>query len=316
MPIDFIQYYYLPARQNLHNVFLFKVKNSDLGFAPPQTEESKEEGKTEQSSPSGNLEAQSHIFIQFNKMKNGQPGELVKEVYIPVEIKVDSESYQPDKKSLYSTGYPLPPGDYILSMAIASEDLEKIGTQYFEFSPPDPASFKNNLGTTPIFFVKNIERMSSPETKATVHKDFFTYSVLKITPNLKNRFKPGDMLDIFFYVFGAQPNSSKKYGIDIQFKVFKGDKLFIKYAPQSYEKAPIVSQPLPMKRTVLVKKKKGEEVVSEEKEKRDLEPGSYTLSAEIEDTISGKSLTKKVDFTVVGETEEEKEEKKEEKEKK
>lgn len=312
--IDFVKHYYLPARQNLHNVFLFKVKNSDLGYAPVTVGETEEEETTVQPPASDKLQAQSHIFIQFNNMESGHPGEMVKEVYIPVDIQLDSESYQPDKKGLYSTGYPLPPGDYILSLAVASQNLEKIGTQYFEFSTPDPTSFTDNLGTTPIFFVKKIDRMSSPETEATVHKDFFTYSVLKMSPNLENRFKPEDYLDIFFYIFGAQPDSSGKFGLNIQFKVFQDDKLFIKYAPQSYEKGPLVSQPLPMKRTVLIQKKKGDKVISEEKEKRNLKPGDYTLSVEIEDTVTGKSLTKEVSFTVVGETKEKtEEEKKEEK---
>lgn len=313
---DFVQYYYLPARQNLHNVFLFKVKNSDLMYAPLSTGETEQEETTEQAPESGKLQAQSHMFLQFNKLENGQPGELVKEVYIPVNIQVDSESFQPDKKELYSTGYPLPPGNYILSMAIASQNLEKIGTQYFEFSPPDPTSFTDSLGTTPIFFVKNIERMSSPETQASVHKGFFTYSVLKITPNLENRFKPEDYLDIFFYVFGAQPDPSRKYGLEVQFKVLQGDKLFIKYAPQTYDKAPLISQPLPMKRTVLIQKKKGDKVVSEEKEKRNLKPGTYTLSVEIKDSNSGKSLEKEVNFEVIGETKEKAEEKEKKEEKK
>lgn len=325
IPFNLVKHYYLPARQNnLHNIFIFKVKNSDLGYtpvSPPAEEEEKKEQEQAQTTqqPTGKLQANSHVFIQFNKLQGNQVGELVKEVYIPVNIQVESEAYTPDKKAIYSTGYPLPPGDYLLSMAIASQNLEKVGTQYFEFSTPDPASFTDKLGTTPIFFVKNIERMSSPETKAMVHKGCFTYSVLKITPNLDNTFKPGDYLDIFFFVFGTRPDSSGKFGINIQFKVFKEDKLFIKYADQTYEKGPIISQPLPMKRTVLIQKKKGEKVISEKKEKRDLEPGTYTLKIDINDSITKKSLTKDVKFKVVGEKkeqpEEEKKEEKEEKEK-
>ncbi len=303
IPFTIKKHFYLPARENLHSIFIFTVKNEDLGFAPievpsePQAQEKKEEEVQSvfEETPA-KLRANAHVFLQFNMLEGDTPGELIKEVYIPVNMEIDGASYIPDEEGLYTTAYPLPPGDYILSMAITSRNLDKIGTQYFSFTLPATASFVEELETTPIFFCKNIERMSAPETRTEIHKEFFTYSILKIEPNMDNIFSPGDTLDILFFIFGTQPDDAGKFSIEIKYEVLKGEETVIRYAPQGYE-SPIVSQPLPMKKTVIIKTTKGEET-TERKEQRDLEPGSYTLSLNIKDNISGKSLEKLIDFEV------------------
>ena len=305
IPFKFIDHYYLPARENIHSIFLFSIKNADLGFAPiageptGETQQQKEEQKTGESAfeaTPAKLVARGHIFLQFNKLVNNQPGELVKEVYIPFNIEINGQEYNPDEEAIYSTGYPLPPGDYLLSMAICSPQLDKIGTQYLTFSLPNAADFKDRLETTPIFFSKKIERMAAPETRAEVHREFFTYSVLRIVPNVEKIFKAGDNLDIFFYIFGAQPNQEGKFDIEVEYEVTQEDKPVIRYAKAHYD-FPIVSQPLPMKKTVLVKTTKGKET-TERKEQRDLEPGDYTLVIKITDKVSQKSLEKRINFKV------------------
>ncbi|RLE10456.1 MAG: hypothetical protein DRJ06_01175 [Candidatus Aminicenantes bacterium] len=306
IPFHFVDYYYLPARENVHSIFLFSIKNADLGYAPLATAtpgEAAEQKQAEQAQESAfeatpaKLVAQGHIFLQFNKVVNDQAGELVKEVYIPFNIEIDGNEYNPDEEAIYSTGYPLPPGDYLLSMAICSPKLEKIGTQYFPFTLPNPAGFSEQLETTPIFFSHKIERMAAPETRAEVHRGFFTYSVLRIEPNVEKAFKPGDNLDIFFYIFGARPNPEGKFDIEVNYEVIQNDKPVIRYAKANYD-FPIVSQPLPMKKTVLIKTTKGEET-TERKEQRDLEAGDYTLVITINDKVGNKTLEKRVDFKVI-----------------
>jgi hypothetical protein len=303
IPFSIVKHYYLPARDNFHNVFLFQVKNADLGFAPtvptaevPEKKEKKEEKEEETSafeSQPTSLQANSHVFLQFNLLENGSAGALVKKVYIPVRIQLDGSAYEPEKEDLYSTGYPLAPGDYLMSMAITSQDLTRIGTQYFEFSVPNPASFTDTLETTPIFFVKEIERMASPEVTAEIHKGFFTYSVLQIRPNIDNVFTPGENLDIFFYVFGTQTQEDGRCNIEVNYQVFKEDKIMIRWEPRVYDTFPLVSQPLPMKSTVIIKSEEGERT-----EQRDLEPGMYTLVMKITDQLSEKSIEKRVNFEV------------------
>lgn len=299
IPFAIIKHLYLPARENIHSVFLFKVKNADLGFSPiapapesPEKKEEKKEAPPESEIVPAKLQSNSTIFLQFNKLEGNEPGEVVKEIYIPVNFQVESSFYEPDKEELYTTGYPLPPGNYILSMAITSQNLEKIGTQYFEFFLPDATSFTDSLETTPIFFVKNIKGMDAPEMRPEVHKDFFTWSILQIETNIERIFSSGDSFELLFFIFGAQPLENGKYNIEVNYEVLKGEEKAIRFAPGNYD-SPLVPQPLHLKQTFTIKSEEGER-----KETRDLEPGKYTLSIKITDKVSGKSVTKTVDFKV------------------
>lgn len=299
-PFTIFKYYYLPAQQNIHVTLLFKVKNSDLGFAPvtsgiegqKKKQEKEEEALSIFETTPSKLNAQAHVFLQLNKLEDNNPGELVKEIYIPFNLEVDGASYESDKEEIYTTGYPLPPGDYFLTMALSSQKFEKIGTQYWELSLPNPLSFSGELDTTPIFFAQKIEQMPAAEAQAMIHKGFFTYSILKIEPNLENVFSPKDNLDPFFLIFGAKPNEQGKFDIEINYEVYKGEEIHIHFQSQTYD-APLISQPLPLKKTVLIKSEQGEK-----KETRDLEAGSYTLSLKIKDKISGNSITRTIGFEV------------------
>lgn len=297
IPFEISDYFYLPAgQQNLHAIFIFEAKNADLGFVPPAAAAQAE--IQEEQSAATNLVAQNYVFLQFNKLETQTPGELVKEIYIPMNVEKDSASYDPEEAGTYTTGYPLPPGNYLLSMAITSRDFQKIGTQYRELTLPDPLSFTDIIDTTPIIFAQEIKQVATPETTAEIHEDFFSYSILQIDPNLEKVFSPEDNLDIFFFVFGAQANAQGQSNIEVHYEVYQGEELVINYAPQTYN-SPLVSQPLPMKKTVLVRTTKGTET-SETKEQRNLEAGSYTLAITIKDTISTKTVKKTIDFEVRG----------------
>jgi len=296
IPFQIVNALYLPAGQNMHAIIIFKAKNIDLGFAPPAVVP-QPETQEEQPAPT-NLIAQNYVFLQFNKLETQTPGELVKEVYIPMRLEEESASYDPEQEGTYTTGYPLPPGSYLLSMAVTSQDFQKIGAQYLEITLPDPLSFTDTIETTPIIFVKNIKEVATPEITAEIHEDFFAYSILQIEPNLERIFVPQDNLDIFFFIFGAQADAQGKSDIEVHYEVYKGEELIINYEVQKYT-APLVSQPLPLKKTVLVRTTKGTET-SETREQRNLEAGSYTLSITIKDNISTKTAKKTIDFEVSG----------------
>lgn len=306
-----VLYFPVSIPQNLHAVFLFKVKNADLGFAPlsaapaapgPQEkkkekekEKAKEEALTAFETVSSRLKASSYIFIQFNKLEAGVPGEAAFEVYAPVNIEVESSEFVPDKEEIYSVGYPLPAGNYLVSAAIASQKLDKIGTQYFELSLPDPtASFTDKIDTTPLFIFKTMPDLPAPETRPVVHKGNFTYSILQFELNLEGSAPSGGSLEVFYYVFGAQPGADGKYTIEVNYEVLKGAEKALRWSPQSYNSPqPMIEQPLPLVKTVLIKSEAGEK-----QEQRPLEPGKYTLSLGITDKVSGKSVTKTIDFEI------------------
>ena len=206
IPFTVFKHLYLPARENMHVIFFFKVKNSDLGFAPLTPAGGTPEG-TEGEEAAPKLQSKAHCFLQFNQ----QDGDFEKEIYIPIQLQADGASYVAEEEGIYTTGYPLPSGKYLLSMAITSFELDKIGTPYIEFDIPNPVTLTDALETTPIFFVNQLNRMSSAEMKAEIHKDYFTYAVLQITPNLDGVFHQGDNLDIFFFIFGAQSNEANHF---------------------------------------------------------------------------------------------------------
>lgn len=300
IPVSIFYSLYLPARENFHTVFFMKIKNLDLGFTPvgavtPQTSETPlSSGPSLQEAVAQEvtqLQASFNVFLDFNRFEETELKPF-KEVYVPASIQVESAGFDPDKEETYTVGYPLPAGRYLLALAVTSLDLQKIGTAYYEFDIPNPTAFTKALGTTPVFFLKDYKQMEGPETMARVHKGSFTYSILDIIPNLDKAFAVGENLDVFFYIFGAQPNEQQKFDIDINFEVKKGEEFAIRWTPQKYE-TPLISQPLPLKQTVQIKS--GEEVRTEQ---RDLAPGLYTLVINITDNVSQRSGITTVDFEV------------------
>ena len=257
-------------------------------------EKEKEETLTTFETVPSKLQARSHIFIQFNKLEAGVPGKVAFEVYAPVNMEVDSSDFVPDREEIYSVGYSLPGGNYLASIAIASQNLEKIGTQYYEFSIPDPTSFTDKIDTTPLFFFKTMSDLPAPETTPVVHKGCFTYSFLQFEPNFAGTFSSGGYLEIFYYIFGAQLGADGKYTIEVDYGVLKGEEKVIGWAPETYTiNQPLIDQPLPLIKTVLIKSE------SEEKQvQKPLEPGKYTVSLAITDKVSGKSVNKTIDFEV------------------
>jgi hypothetical protein len=298
IPFTIFKNFVFPAAQNLHAVFLFKAKNSDLGYvsapAAPAAQAPAQGDQTQagqaQAPAAAPLQAKVMVFLQFLQMENGAPTKTVREIYIPALLQADSATYDPEAEEWYSTGYPLPAGNYLLAMALASPDLKKVGVGYFEFSLPNAASLQGTLETTPLFFVKKIDQMQAPETMTTVHKGCFMYSVLQIVPNVESVVAPGESIEILYYIFGAKPNDQQKNDIEVAYEVRQADKAAIKWAVQTYDFA-LVSQPLPLKQTVLIKNDQGEK-----QETRDLAAGKYTLVIRIKDKIGGSTIEKTLDF--------------------
>jgi hypothetical protein len=303
IPFTIFKNFVFPAAQNLHTVFLFKAKNSDLGYVPappaPPTPEAQAPAQGDQAQAgqaqapaAAPLQAKVMVFLQFLQIENGAPTKTIREIYIPALLQADSATYNPDAEEWYSTGYPLPAGNYLLAMALASPDLKKVGIGYYEFSLPDAATLQNTLETTPIFFVKKMDQMQAPETRTAVHKGCFMYSVLQIVPNVESIVAPGESIEILYYIFGAKPNDQQKNDIEVTYEVKQADKAAIKWAVQNYDFA-LVSQPLPLKQTVLIKNDQGEK-----QETRDLPAGKYTLVISIKDKIGGSTVAKTLDFEV------------------
>lgn len=297
IPVNIFHSLFLPARENYQIVFFMNIKNSALGYESlgsivPAGQKPEEKPETTPAQEAGLLEAKFNVFVQFNRLEEGAEPQVAREVYVPTSLQVDGASFDPEKEDMYSLGYPLPAGHYLLALAVASLDLQKIGTAYHEFTLPDASTFTKAMETSSIFFIKSFEQMEAPETRTIFHKGFFTYSILKIVPNIDKVFTAGDNLDIFFFIFGAQPNEQQQFNIEVNYEVKKGEESAIRWTLQTYN-SPLISQPLPLKQTVKIK------TGTEEKtELRDLAPGTYTLVINALDKVSGNPVTKSVDFEV------------------
>ncbi|MFQ6081906.1 MAG: hypothetical protein ACE5WD_00925 [Candidatus Aminicenantia bacterium] len=283
IPITYARTLYLPSIQNkLHTVFLFKMKNSDLGFQekiepfeiiPAEQEEPRVSSKM--------LTVNLNVFLRFYRLEGDNIKEILEEIYLPVSLEEEKESFNPEEENIYTIAYVLPPGNYLLALAVTSTGLIKIGTLYSEFSLPDPLSFERKLETTPIFFVKSIKQISQPETKVKIHRNSFYYSILQMEPKIENIFSPTDTPEIFYYIFGAKPvkPGTRKYNIEIKYIVKKGAEEVIKFA-QKYT-APLISHPLPLSF-----------------QEKKLDPGKYTLEIEITENVSNLSTKKEVNFII------------------
>jgi hypothetical protein len=300
IPFEFFKLLYLrtSSPENLHGIFFFKCKNADLGFkdmTAPATdvEEKKQEPVIPTAAPK--LTSLNNFFLHFKQLD----GQFEKDVYVPFNQQRDADKFDAEAVGYYTVGYPLPAGDYLLAAAITSLDLQTIGIQYFEFSLPNPTSFVNELEITPIFFAKKMSQMQAVEMQTQIHKGYFTYGVYQIEPNLDNVFSVGEDLDIFFFIFGAQPRADdpNRVDVEINFEIHKDEQIEIRWAPQTYEYA-VVSQPLPMKQTVVVKTTDDEGNTTEKQETRDLAAGKYTFSIHIKDNLSGIETTKTVPIEV------------------
>ncbi|OGD19263.1 MAG: hypothetical protein A2Y69_05105, partial [Candidatus Aminicenantes bacterium RBG_13_59_9] len=186
----FFPYYRVPGL--MHNVFELKLKNADLGFAPVQTaaapaakpEDKKETAEAFEEVPATDMTAQFNVFLQFRELTDNVPGKIVKEVFVPATVTLAAADYKPDAEEVYYVSYDLPPGSYLLALAMRTRDLKKTGSSYFEFSAPDWSKLEGKLETSPILINKEIGQMPAQETQTDLHRGYFTYLVLKVTPNI------------------------------------------------------------------------------------------------------------------------------------
>jgi len=283
IPLSYARTLYFPYQNDFFTCFFLKVQNKALGYEAPFMEEKIEEAEEkgveeEEKILSANID---FFFRIYSLGENGQVMKIYKEVYLPYADQVESGEYDPEEENIYSFGTIFPPGHYLLSAAAASLDLTKIGLIFQEFYLPFPSDFKKNLSLTPLFFVKSIKRMPSPDSVINLYKNRFHYATLEIEPLFDYEFSLTEKLDIFYFILGGTPGSDGKYNFEATYFYKKGEEEVVKFAPLLLENipAPIVSVPLPL----FFKDKK-------------LETGEYTLEITLEDKTGKKEGTGKINF--------------------
>ncbi len=283
IPLSYVKTLYFPYQADYYAVFFLKIKNNALGYTAPFIEEKKqkEEEVKEIEQEEKALSCYVDFFFRIYSLdKNGQVKGINREIYLPYADQVESKEYNPEEENFYSFGTIFPPGHYLLCAAAASLDLTKIGLIFQEFYLPFSSDFKKNLGLTPLFFVKNIKRIPSPDSVINLYKNFFHYSFLEIEPHFEHEFSLKERLDIFYLILGGVPADDGKFSFEISYVYKKGEEDVIKFKPRVENiPAPVVSTPL----LLLFEEKK-------------LEAGEYILEITIKDKVGKKECKGKILF--------------------
>jgi hypothetical protein len=310
IPFTIFKSLVFPVTGGMHSVIFFKAKNSDLGYATPAPAAPPAKNQEPQSpAPAGVLETRLAVALQFFQPDETGALKVVREAGFPVTLQTQSANYDPGKEEWYALGYALPFGKYTMALLLApmdpkkpAPDTKRVGVGYCELNLPGPETYQSSLETTPLFLAKSMEQMPSYEPRPTIHKGEFTYSVLRIVPNIDAVVTAEDKgkIEVFFFVLGAKPKAEPaaeiplagqaqqpKYDIEINYEVQKEDgSSVIKWQTQNYVSY-LVDQELPLKRTL----KTGDKT-----EEKPLDPGKYNLVMKITDKVSGLTLEKKMPF--------------------
>jgi hypothetical protein len=295
IPLSYVKTLYFPFQNDFFSCFFFKIKDQALGYTALSLEEKKTEsekkGKKKKKEARNKVVEKEEIllcqvdffFRIYSMNEDGRTGEITREIWLPWSDQVRPEEYNSEEENIYSFGTIFPPGRYLLCAAAASPDLTKIGLTFQEFYLPVASDFRQYLELTPLFFMKSVKNISSPDTFIKIYKNFFHYVTLEIEPFFDHEFSPSEKLDILYYILGGTPSGEGKYDFEINYIYKKGEEEVAKFKPHILKDipAPIVSLQLPL----LIKEK-------------ELEAGDYVLEIKAKDNIGEKEGTGKIHFVV------------------
>ncbi|MCU0236093.1 MAG: hypothetical protein MUC72_03300 [Acidobacteria bacterium] len=285
IPLTYLRTLFLTTQQNLnYPVFMFQLKNADLGFAAP-------------AETPDMLKASNYAFIRVYRLENGAAGEIVRQHFIRFDLEEKLPGFQPEAVNYYSiAGDTYPAGTYLLALALCTTDFSKITTHFVEFSLPDFSQLKDQLATTPIFSVSSLQMLPAAETKLSVHKNSFVYNTLLLAPVVSNEFKPSENLDLFYFILGAKPDTATN-ALSLQITyVFKKDGKEVNKLPTQTVNSYIISQPIDFTFTEVTKNAKG---VETERKQKLLEAGDYVLEIQLLDTVSKAKSLQEFKFKIV-----------------
>lgn len=286
IPLSYVKTLYFPYQEDFYTVFLFKIANRDLGYSAPISAgegegQDQENQETEMQAQEQILSCSADFFFRIYSLEeDGKLKGIHKEIYLPYADQVSPEDYNPEEDNLYAFGTIFPPGRYLLSVASASLDLSKIGLVFQEFYLPVPSDFKKNLKLTPLFFVKSLKRMPSPDSAIILYKNVFHYATLEIEPYFDHPFSPKEKLDILYFILGLKPGNDGKFEFEVSYAYKKEEQEMVRFEPRVENvPAPIVSVPLGLTF-----------------EDKTLEPGEYNLEISLKDQNSKKEGRESVRF--------------------
>jgi hypothetical protein len=284
IPMAYLRTLYLPAQQNqIYPIFLFKIKNADLGLAAvPETP--------------AVLSAKFHVFMRLYRLDNGVLGPVVRERYIPFNPQENQATFQPEAENYYSIAREIyPAGSYLLALALSTPDFTRISVSFSNVVLPDVSQLQNKLAATPVFSVTGLQQLPAADPRIIIHKNSFVYNTLLLAPSIRNEFKANESLDLFYFVLGAKTDGSNAFDLQITYRFKKDGKEIRKLGPAQVKNI-IVSQPIALSYAEITKDAKG---IETERKQIMLEPGDYTLEIEMLDNVSKASGAQEFKFKIV-----------------
>lgn len=285
IPMSYLNTLYLPAQEGqIYPVFLFQLKNADLGFAAAADNPAL-------------LKAEHLVFARVYRLSAGAGPAVVKERNARLSLEEAQATFQPEALNYYSiAGDIFPAGDYLLVLALATPDYARIATAYVDFTLPDLTQLKDRLATTPVFSVLDLQMLPAAETKMIVHRNSFVYNTLLLSPKMVNEFKPSESLDLFYFIMGGTVDpATNALDLQITYKFKKDGQEVNKLTPQTVT-SQIISQPIDFTFTEITKDAKGKET---DRQQKLLEPGDYVLEIEMLDKVSKAKGLQEFKFKIV-----------------
>ena len=151
------------------------------------------------------------------------------------------------------------------------------------------------LTTSSLFLADNLESVSAAPSRDEQRENPYTFGTLRIHPAADSQFSKSEALNLWFWLYGVQPNDAKKPDVSVEFnfhsKTPEGEKFFNKTAPREFNATTVPPQfemmpgfGLPVEFSVPL---------------TTFPPGDYRLEIKATDKTSGRTLTRDVLFTVV-----------------
>jgi hypothetical protein len=191
-------------------------------------------------------------------------------------------------------------GEYELFIAVKEKGTvdkkqqAKTGLLRKDLTVPDFTAAE--LSTSSVIIAESVEPVQTALTNEQQQENPYTFGTMKIVPSADPKFKKEGELQVVFWIYGASADASKKPDVQIDYnfhqKTPEGEKYFNKTAPQQLNATTLP----PQFDMALGHQLPGSLVVP----LASFPPGEYRLEIKVTDKPSGKTLTRDVNFSVIG----------------
>jgi hypothetical protein len=159
-----------------------------------------------------------------------------------------------------------------------------------------PDLWTQDLTTSSIIAASHIEPLSAPlSPNEQLERPYAALGSMEITPSLDNKFTTKDELSIFFLIYNAKTDAMNKPDVTVEYNFYQkpagaAEKFFNKTAAQSLNASSLPKE-FDMSLGHQLSTGQGVQLTS-------FPAGDYRLEVKVTDKISGKSITRDVNFTV------------------